>query len=134
MTGTGWGSTRGRALLPFGPSLQSRSPRYSRTAMQGGWPSCHRWAQSLHLFLFPSPRAQIDAPLVNFDMKDSMCWQGGNTGLVGGSVPLFDEIVLTTTNLNRVISFDEVRTLSNAALHIRILIHEHAACSHREDN
>lgn len=63
-----------------------------------------------------------------------MCWQGGNTGLVGGSVPLFDEIVLTTTNLNRVISFDEVRTLSNAALHIRILIHEHAACSHREDN
>ena len=38
--------------------------------------------------------------------------QGGNTGLVGGSVPLFDEIVLTTTNLNRVISFDEVRPQS----------------------
>ncbi|BDA44336.1 probable D-2-hydroxyglutarate dehydrogenase, mitochondrial [Coccomyxa sp. Obi] len=34
--------------------------------------------------------------------------QGGNTGLVGGSVPLYDEIVLTTTNMNRILSFDEV--------------------------
>lgn len=32
--------------------------------------------------------------------------QGGNTGLVGGSVPVFDEIVLSTTRLNRIRSFD----------------------------
>ena len=39
--------------------------------------------------------------------------QGGNTGLVGGSIPLFDEIVLTTAVMNRVLSFDSVRTTAN---------------------
>lgn len=34
--------------------------------------------------------------------------QGGNTGLVGGSVPVFDEIVLNLSRLNQVRSFDEV--------------------------
>jgi D-lactate dehydrogenase (cytochrome) len=33
--------------------------------------------------------------------------QGGNTGLVGGSVPVFDEIVLNLSNLNQIRSFDE---------------------------
>lgn len=32
--------------------------------------------------------------------------QGGNTGLVGGSVPVFDEIVLSTSELNKIIAFD----------------------------
>lgn len=34
--------------------------------------------------------------------------QGGNTGLVGGSVPVFDEIILSMSLMNQVISFDEV--------------------------
>ncbi|KAJ2959981.1 hypothetical protein NQZ79_g4576 [Umbelopsis isabellina] len=34
--------------------------------------------------------------------------QGGNTGLVGGSIPVFDEIVLSTANLNNIRSFDAV--------------------------
>lgn len=34
--------------------------------------------------------------------------QGGNTGLVGGSNPIFDEIILLLTNLNQIRSFDEV--------------------------
>lgn len=34
--------------------------------------------------------------------------QGGNTGLVGGSVPVFDEIVLSTSAMNSVVDFDEV--------------------------
>jgi len=34
--------------------------------------------------------------------------QGGNTGLVGGSIPVFDEIVLSTANLNQIRSFDAV--------------------------
>lgn len=33
--------------------------------------------------------------------------QGGNTGLVGGSVPVFDEIVLNTSRMNKIRSFDE---------------------------
>ena len=32
--------------------------------------------------------------------------QGGNTGLVGGSVPVFDEIVLSTSRLNAITNFD----------------------------
>ncbi|KAL9083885.1 MAG: hypothetical protein Q9165_008355 [Trypethelium subeluteriae] len=34
--------------------------------------------------------------------------QGGNTGLVGGSVPVFDEIVINLSRMNRIRSFDEV--------------------------
>jgi FAD/FMN-containing dehydrogenase len=32
--------------------------------------------------------------------------QGGNTGLVGGSVPLYDEIVLSLRKLQKIIDFD----------------------------
>jgi len=34
--------------------------------------------------------------------------QGGNTGLVGGSVPVFDEVVVSMQLMNRVISFDKI--------------------------
>ncbi|OXB83483.1 UNVERIFIED_CONTAM: hypothetical protein H355_006330 [Colinus virginianus] len=34
--------------------------------------------------------------------------QGGNTGLVGGSVPVFDEIILSTALMSEIISFDPV--------------------------
>jgi FAD/FMN-containing dehydrogenase len=33
--------------------------------------------------------------------------QGGNTGLVGGSVPVFDEIVINTSRMNKIRSFDQ---------------------------
>ncbi|KAL4914437.1 hypothetical protein BDW62DRAFT_213425 [Aspergillus aurantiobrunneus] len=33
--------------------------------------------------------------------------QGGNTGLVGGSVPVFDEIVINSSRMNKIRSFDE---------------------------
>lgn len=34
--------------------------------------------------------------------------QGGNTGLVGGSVPVFDEIIVSLSRMNRIRSFDDV--------------------------
>ncbi|KAL2136310.1 hypothetical protein VTI74DRAFT_4344 [Chaetomium olivicolor] len=34
--------------------------------------------------------------------------QGGNTGLVGGSVPVFDEIVINMSRMNQILEFDEV--------------------------
>lgn len=34
--------------------------------------------------------------------------QGGNTGLVGGSVPVYDEIILSTSLMNNVLNFDNV--------------------------
>lgn len=43
--------------------------------------------------------------------------QGGNTGLVGGSVPLFDEVVLSTARMNQVLSFDPVSPPSHAPMH-----------------
>lgn len=37
--------------------------------------------------------------------------QGGNTGLVGGSVPVFDEVVVSTAAMNQVLGFDAVSSL-----------------------
>jgi FAD/FMN-containing dehydrogenase len=41
------------------------------------------------------------------DRKLAVVPQGGNTGLVGGSIPVFDEIVIQTGRLNQIRSFDE---------------------------
>lgn len=40
--------------------------------------------------------------------KLAVCPQGGNTGLVGGSVPVFDEIVVSTQLMNRIENIDEL--------------------------
>ena len=46
--------------------------------------------------------------------------QGGNTGLVGGSQPIFDEVILNMGNMNKILNFDEsygiVTTQSGAIL------------------
>jgi (R)-2-hydroxyglutarate---pyruvate transhydrogenase len=34
--------------------------------------------------------------------------QGGNSGLVGGSVPVFDEIVISLSRMNKIRSFDDI--------------------------
>jgi (R)-2-hydroxyglutarate---pyruvate transhydrogenase len=33
---------------------------------------------------------------------------GGNTGLVGGSVPVFDEIIISMARMNNIRSFDQI--------------------------
>ena len=33
--------------------------------------------------------------------------QGGNTGLVGGSNPVYDEIILSMSRMNRVLGFED---------------------------
>ena len=33
--------------------------------------------------------------------------QGGNTGLVGGSIPIFDEIIVNMSNMDKILNFDE---------------------------
>ncbi len=35
--------------------------------------------------------------------------QGGNTGLVGGSVPLHDEVVISTKKMTQILEFDEAQ-------------------------
>lgn len=34
--------------------------------------------------------------------------QGGNTGLVGGSVPVYDEVILSTALMNNILTFDSI--------------------------
>lgn len=41
------------------------------------------------------------------ERKIAIVPQGGNTGLVGGSVPAFDEVVLSLSAMNKILSFDE---------------------------
>lgn len=43
------------------------------------------------------------------DKKIAVTPQGGNTGLVGGSVPLHDEVVISTRKMTKIIDFDEVQ-------------------------
>lgn len=53
--------------------------------------------------------------------------QGGNTGLVGGSVPVFDEIVLSLQGMNRIRGFDSVSgklAVINVCLQKRIFMDE----------
>lgn len=38
----------------------------------------------------------------------AVCPQGGNTGLVGGSVPVFDEVILSTQLMNNIENIDEI--------------------------
>jgi len=42
-----------------------------------------------------------------YDMNLAVNPQGGNTGLVGGSVPVFDEVILSTQLLNEIESFND---------------------------
>lgn len=48
--------------------------------------------------------------------------QGGNTGLVGGSVPVFDEIILSTSAMNKIISFNKLS--GKYKFHLKIIINK----------
>lgn len=37
----------------------------------------------------------------------AVCPQGGNTGLVGGSIPVFDEVIVSTELMNNIIELDD---------------------------
>ncbi|KAF7279777.1 hypothetical protein GWI33_006760 [Rhynchophorus ferrugineus] len=41
------------------------------------------------------------------DNRIAVCPQGGNTGLVGGSVPVFDEVVLSTSLMNQIYDIND---------------------------
>ena len=40
------------------------------------------------------------------DRQLAVCPQGGNTGLVGGSVPVFDEVIISTELMNKIENVD----------------------------
>jgi (R)-2-hydroxyglutarate---pyruvate transhydrogenase len=58
--------------------------------------------------LRPATTDQVRRILAHCDARRlAVVPQGGNTGLVGGSVPVFDEVVVSTARMNRVRAFDE---------------------------
>lgn len=55
------------------------------------------------LALLPSSTEQVSKILRYCNEKKiAVVPQGGNTGLVGGSVPLFDEVIVSTRNMNKI--------------------------------
>lgn len=57
----------------------------------------------------PKNSAEIAQVLRHCNEKRlAVCPQAGNTGLVGGSVPVHDEIVLSLSRLNQIEHFDEL--------------------------
>lgn len=59
------------------------------------------------LVLKPKTTSQVSAILAYCnDQNLAVCPQGGNTGLVGGLNPIFDEIVLSLSSMNKIRSFD----------------------------
>jgi len=60
------------------------------------------------LMLKPSSSEEVAAILSYCNQhKIAIVPQGGNTGLVGGSQPIFDEVILNMSNMNKIINFDE---------------------------
>ncbi|NXL53672.1 D2HDH protein, partial [Podilymbus podiceps] len=71
------------------------------------------WLKSVRgcskLMLKPQTTAEVSQVLrYCYERNLAVNPQGGNTGLVGGSVPVFDEIILSTVLMNQIISFDKV--------------------------
>ncbi|KAF2220625.1 hypothetical protein BDZ85DRAFT_275655 [Elsinoe ampelina] len=61
------------------------------------------------LVLSPNSTEQVSKILKYCNQKLlAVVPQGGNTGLVGGSVPVFDEIVLSLNRMNKIRSFDDI--------------------------
>ncbi|KAG0409841.1 hypothetical protein HPB47_013051 [Ixodes persulcatus] len=64
---------------------------------------------SSQLVLLPCSTEEVSAVLSHCHARRlAVCPQGGNTGLVGGSVPVFDEIVLSTTRMRELSALDSL--------------------------
>eukprot|EP00948_MAST-09A_sp_MAST-9A-sp1_P002455 g2455.t1 len=71
------------------------------------------WLKQYHgssqLVLRPRTTEQVSAILAHCHTNNlAVCPQGGNTGLVGGSVPTNDEIVLNLERMNSILDFNPV--------------------------
>lgn len=67
------------------------------------------------LVLKPSSTEQVSAVMAHcHERKIAVVPQGGNTGLVGGSNPLFDEVVLSLERMDAIIGFDEMQGVVQA--------------------
>ena len=135
---TGWASTAARRAWPCAHAPPTRWRLCCATATSAGWRSCPRrawqgarerggrggvggscwWcayvllgelrggaATSAPLTALPRPALPSHLPSCPPPTPPT---QGGNTGLVGGSAPVHDEVVLSTSRMNAVFGFDDV--------------------------
>ena len=58
--------------------------------------------------LFPNERRGSEILRYCHENHIAVCPQGGNTGLVGGAVPVFDEVILSLKRMNSVLSIDDI--------------------------
>jgi FAD/FMN-containing dehydrogenase len=69
----------------------------------------HKYKGQCRLVLKPGSTEDVSNILKYCNaQKLAVVPQGGNTGLVGGSVPVFDEIIINMSRMNTIHSFDEV--------------------------
>ena len=96
-----------------GPSAVTDAPTLAR--FNTDWTGAFRGASSLALR--PATVGAASAILAYCNARRlAVVPQGGNTGLVGGGVPVYDEVVLSTDRMNRVLSVDaEAGTLTAEA-------------------
>lgn len=67
-----------------------------------------RYTGASNIALKPKSTEQVSAIMKYCNEQQiAVVPQGGNTGLVGGSVPVFDEVILSLAAMNEIESFDE---------------------------
>ena len=80
------------------------------------------------LMLRPKTNEQVSQCLKHCnDRMLAVVPQAGNTNLVGGAVPVHDEVIINTSRMNRILDFDESYGIvsSEAGVILRTL-HNHA--------
>ncbi|CAI8588640.1 unnamed protein product [Vicia faba] len=69
----------------------------------------HKYKGASKILLQPCNTDQVSEILKYCNSRNlAVVPQGGNTGLVGGSVPVFDEVIVSLSSMNKIISFDKV--------------------------
>ena len=67
------------------------------------------------LVLLPTNTDELSAVLKYCNERSlAVCPQGGNTGLVGGSVPVYDEVIVSTKLMNKIIGLDHNSSILSA--------------------
>ncbi|ORX53480.1 FAD-binding domain-containing protein [Hesseltinella vesiculosa] len=107
--------------LKRGPfkKLQQEDINYFRTVLGSNQITTETDAHNIDLFnlyrgssklcLFPKSTEQVSSILAYCnDQHLAVVPQGGNTGVSGGAVPVFDEIVVNMSKFNRIRAFDDL--------------------------
>jgi len=68
----------------------------------------HKWQGASQVALRPANTDQVSKILAYCHGRClAVVPQGGNTGLVGGSIPMFDEVIVSMARMNHILSFDQ---------------------------